>query len=140
MEDQLKLAYLAGLFDGEGTVTLTRTHSCDPYKSPILSMSSTSLNLLELCKTTFGGHISVQKTYKEHHKQAWSWKISYNAAISAASRLFPYLQEPEKKRRIMLLLSTYKDCTPRNGKYTEAQKMLKLQFENEFFHPSNSIA
>lgn len=139
MEDQLKYAYLAGLFDGEGTVTLSRENS-GIYKSPVLSMSSTSFNLLEMCKTTFGGHISKQKVYKDHHKQSWSWKVRNNPAITAAELLLPFIQEPEKKRRITLLLTKYKDVTPRNGKYDETKRIAKLSFETEFFHPSNSLA
>lgn len=140
MDDQLKLAYLAGLFDGEGTVTLTRNKLNSQFRFPVLSMSSTSLNLLEICKTTFGGHISTHKVYKEHHKQSWTWKVTSNAAIEAASKLVPYIQEPSKKQRLTLILTEYKECTIRNGKYSEAQKLLKLQFESNFFHPSETIA
>lgn len=135
----LKLAYLAGLFDGEGTITLSleKTRS---FRYPVISMSSTSRNLLELCKETFGGHISTHKTYQAHHKQSWSWKVSHDSAIDTASQLLSYLHEPEKRRRITLLLSTYKSVTKRNGKYDANSKAAKLAFEHEFFHPSNSIA
>lgn len=136
---ELKLAYIAGLFDGEGTVTLC-PEKPGGFRFPVLSMSSTSKNLLEICKDTFGGHISIHKIYHLHHKQSWSWKISHDSALHTASQLIPYIQEPEKRRRILLLLSTYKLVTKRNGKYTADSKIIKLTFENEFFHPSNSIA
>lgn len=140
MEENLRYAYLAGLFDGEGTITLTRINSSDKFRAPILSMSSTSLNLLELCKSTFGGHISKQKVYKDHYKQAWSWKIAHNAALEAATKLLPFIQEPEKKRRLQLLITRYKLVTNRGGHYSEELLSLKLNFEEEFFHPSNSVA
>jgi hypothetical protein len=59
--------------------------------------------------------------------------------IVVAEALLPFVQEPEKKRRLQLLLSKYKEVTPRNGKYSEALIALKLDFEDQFFHPSNSI-
>lgn len=140
MEENLRFAYLAGLFDGEGTVTLTRINSSDKFRAPVLSMSSTTLNLLEICKATFGGSISKQKVYKSHHKQSWSWKVRNNAAITAAEKLLPFIQEPEKKTRLQLITTQYKLVTNRGGKYSEELLSLKLRFEEEFFHPSDSIA
>jgi hypothetical protein len=139
MEDQYKYAYLAGLFDGEGTVTLSKNNSSDRFRIPVISISSTTLNLLELCKSTFGGFISTQKVYKEHYKQSWSWKVNYDAAINAAILLIPYIQEPQKKRRLQLIIDHYKEVTPRNGKYTEEMLLIKSSFETEFFHPSNTV-
>ena len=136
---EITYAYLAGLFDGEGTVTLMRKNSSDKFKAPTLSMTSTTLCLLELCKSIFGGNIYNQKTYKEHHKQAWVWSVRYNAAISAAEKLIPYILEPSKRYRLNLLLTHYKQVTVRNGQYTHEQLQKKLAFEHEFFHPSNSI-
>lgn len=139
MEDQVLYAYLAGLFDGEGTITLSKINSGE-FRSPTLSMSSTSLNLLEICKSTFGGSISKQKVYKDHHRQSWSWKVSYKSALIAIGKLYPFIQEPEKKRRMSLVLSKFQKVTPRNGKYSNDLRAKKLDFEAEFFHPSNSIA
>lgn len=140
MEGSILHAYLAGLFDGEGTVTLTKDSTYDRFRIPVLSMSSTSLNLLELCKQTFGGSISKQKTYKDHHKQSWSWKVSNRRAIVAAEQLIPYIQEPAKKRRLQLIISTYLSVTQRNGRYNEEMLKAKLAFEHQFFHPSDSVA
>ena len=89
MEETTK-AYLAGLFDGEGTITLSRKTANSQFRYPVLSISSTTLFLLELCKDTFGGHVSAQKVYKSHYKQSWSWKISFNSAINAIEALLPY--------------------------------------------------
>jgi len=139
MEEQLRLAYLAGLFDGEGTVTMCTRANNLMFRYPVLSMSSTSLNLLELYVTTFGGHISTHKVYKAHHKQSYSWKIANDKALTAISKLLPYIQEPEKKRRMLLLTERYKGLTVRNGKYSEAQTKAKHAFEIDFFHPSDVV-
>jgi len=139
MEETTK-AYLAGLFDGEGTITLSRKTANSQFRYPVLSISSTTLFLLELCKDTFGGHVSAQKVYKSHYKQSWSWKISFNSAINAIEALLPYCREPDKCRRMKLILDRYKQVTPRSGRYTPDMIQEKLAFEEEFFHPSNSIA
>lgn len=138
MKDNEQIAYLAGLFDGEGSVLLTRLHS-NTYRAPVLSMSSTTLCLLEKCKETFGGHISTHKIYKSHHKQSWSWTVKSAKALAAMEKLLPYIMEPDKHRRMKLLLDKYNSTTVMNGKYTKEQIQAKIQFTNEFFHPSSAV-
>lgn len=133
---QADLAYAAGLIDGEGTITLGRKHSSCRFRSPIISMSSTTVELVNFMKSTFGGCISNHKTYQSHHKSSYSWRLSYDKAIEIMSLLIPFLREPEKRRRVLLILSTYKSVTKRNGKYPLELEVLKFQFEQEFFHPS----
>jgi hypothetical protein len=126
-------AYSAGLIDGEGTITLSKEFKHSRFRYPCVSISSTTYELLEYMKTTFGGSISNQKKYKDHYKNSWSWKLDYDRALVFLEKIFPYMKEPEKIRRANLLLKEYKSLTPRNGKYTELQTTNKLRFEAEFF-------
>ena len=43
------------------------------------------------------------------------------------------MREPEKIRRAKLLVNLYLKATPRNGKYTAAQKAAKADLEQQFF-------
>jgi hypothetical protein len=45
----------------------------------------------------------------------------------------PYVKEPEKRRRILLILNDYKKVTSRNGKYNTKMLQNKLTFEEDFF-------
>jgi len=135
---EISIQYLAGLFDGEGTITLTH-NSRGSYRTPVLSLTSTTFRLVEICKENFGGSISTQKVYQQHFKPSWCWKITNDRALEACRLLQPHIQEPEKLRRINLILRDYKRVTIRNGKYNEQQRVTKLAFEHEFFHPSNTI-
>ena len=128
------LAYIAGLFDGEGTVTLSRLHKNDRFRAPVVSVSSTSLSLLEYLKKHYGGYISTHKTYQSHHKPSFSWKLQRNSALAFLTSIKPYVQEEEKQRRIDLILEKYKKCTPRNGYYTDDLLRAKQEFEAAFFH------
>lgn len=139
MEQNLTLAYLAGLFDGEGTVTLSKRKSSDQYRTPTLSLTSTTRVLVDLCGDQFGGWIVTKKTYRDHHKEAWSWYISGDKALEAIASFIHFIHEPEKRYRMQLLLDQYKLVTPRNGKYNEFRHQQKAQFEVDFFHPSNTI-
>lgn len=124
--------YVAGLFDGEGTVTLVRKNK-GKFKAPICSMTSTTKSLLQLLKSSYGGYIRKQKKYKEHHKDAWIWSVVYDPTLDLLSRIYQFIREPEKRRRAYLLLSQYKSITPRNGRYTDEMLDKKNAFELEFF-------
>ena len=138
MKNEIKFAYIAGLFDGEGTVTLSRNNSRDKYRAATVSMTSTSLEILEFLVKEFGGSICKQKVYKDIHKQSWSWRLTRRNAVCFLKSILPYMLEKEKIRRANLICNEYISVTPRNGKYSEKLKTAKLEFEKNFFHPSTS--
>ena len=127
------ITYIAGIMDGEGTITLTRIHKTDQYRTPVVSVSSTSYEILDFIHKHYGGIIINHKTYQKHHKQSWIWKVTYDKAIRLVSDVYPYLLDNTKRYRAYLLISRYKHVTLRNGRYSESQKQAKLQFEHEFF-------
>jgi hypothetical protein len=123
-------AYAAGLIDGEGTVTLMKQARAQ-RRSPVISVSSTTKELVDFMKSNFGGHIVTLKPTQ--FKQAYHWQCSHNTALACLEQVAPFLREPEKKRRAELLLSRYKSVTPRNGKYSDELETEKQAFELEFF-------
>jgi len=133
---EITLAYAAGLIDGEGTITLSRRRKGYRFRSPVISMSSTTIELVEFMKSTFGGSISSHKTYQLHHKKSYSWKIVDNTAVKLSELLLPFLREPEKRRRAELIAHDYKLATTKNGKYNPDKLAAKVFFEQTFFHPS----
>lgn len=127
------IAYTAGLVDGEGTVTLSRMKS-NERRCPVVSVSSTTYELMLFMKEHFGGAIStLSRAADQGHKQAWHWQTSRNNAIMLLSLIEPYMVEPAKKRRAQLVINRYKAVTPRNGKYTTEMIELRDAFEQEFF-------
>lgn len=129
--------YVAGLFDGEGTVTMSHV-SNKKHRSPVVSVTSTTKSLLDFLKENFGGTISRQKVYKSHHKQSWMWKLSHQKAIDFLIAIRPWIKEEEKARRADLIINEYKLYAPRNGKYTNTMLEDKRLFEKRFFSESNS--
>lgn len=134
-----ELYYLAGLIDGEGTITLTRHNKHRKYRSPTISCSSTTYQIVEYLKQNYGGYICKHKTYKAHHKQSWSWRTDYNSAIELCTKIKDLLREPIKAYRAKMISEIYPLVTRRNGKYKESQIPAKLQFEQDFFHPSTPL-
>lgn len=132
MNDNIKY-YIAGIIDGEGTITLSSENpKTKKMRIPVVSVSSTTLPLLDFLKLHYGGSISKHKVYQSHHKQSWSWKVRYNGAIKLCSDVVDILIEPEKRRRADLLINVYPKVTKRNGKYTEEELISKKEFEEIF--------
>ena len=121
---EIEKAYLAGIVDGEGTVTLTRRQK-NQTPAPNVSVSNSSLPMLKWIKKRFGGHISTKKTYKSHHRQTYVWAVSYDNAIRLLGQIEEYLII--KKPQAKLIISKYKKSTIRTGKYTKA--LLKKKME-----------
>lgn len=123
--------YLAGIIDGEGTITLTKDKE---FRYPTISVASCTVGILETIKEICdGGVITPKRTYKSNHSPSWSWKIERQRAIAVLEEVAPHLKEPKKKARAELILENYTRLTPRNGKYTEEMRAEKHQFEEKFF-------
>lgn len=127
-----ELIYTAGLFDGEGSVTLTRGHKNDMFRIPVAEISSTTKELMEYLKNTYGGVVCNHFSSNKRWNNAYSWRVSYNKALSFLKDIRPYIKVPEKAKRIDLLLSTYKKVTKRNGQYTQEEILIKQEFEKNF--------
>lgn len=126
------LTYMAGIVDGEGTITLTPTSS-SKFRTPCLSVSNSELALLEPF-LVFGGRIMRKKKNCGHPnwKVIYEYRIRGDKALEAVGHLYPYLRHPEKIRRASMLLTTYKNTTKRNGKYNHIEYENKKNFEREF--------
>jgi hypothetical protein len=118
--------------DGEGTITLTRTHR-DERRRPIVSISSTELSLLQYIRAVIGaGRITGKVTARKHHSPSFAYVISSRQALALLAQISAYLRT-YKLLRCRLLLDQYLAVTPRNGRYTPAQRAAKELFEARFF-------
>lgn len=80
----LNPAYAAGLFDGEGCVSLTYTVRRRRARSkvPILGFKfvvlicNTHLATLEHFQRTYGGYIHRNTKRKRHRKLVWTWRLT----------------------------------------------------------------
>lgn len=125
--------YAAGLLDGEGTVTLTRHDSSSKWRAPVVSITSTTPEFLIAMQDTYGGHIVHHTTKQANWQQAYSWKVTNNAALALLAEVEPFMLEPKKRARAKHIRVWYKNLTPRNGKYTPHMLKLKQEFEDAFF-------
>ena len=122
-------AYIAGIIDGEGTITLARKHRSENRQLAI-SISNTERYLLDYILLVVGaGKITTKRTYKSHHKSSFTYAIYNRQALCLLAQVHLYLRT-YKARRSELILENYIELTPRNGKYTDEQRMARKNFEN----------
>ena len=123
-------AYLAGLIDGEGTVTLTRMHPRENRRL-VVSISNNDIALLLFVKTTIGaGKITTKRTYSERHAPSFTYQTSSRQALDLLRQVAPFLKT-YKAKRARLALADYLRLTPRNGRYTPVLAASRRAFEHQ---------
>ncbi len=130
--------YIAGLIDGEGTVTLSRTHRSE-YRQLSISISNTDINILNWVLKMVGlGKIVPHKVYSENHRQGFTYRIVAREAMMLLKQISPYLLTYKKERAKMVIKSLEK-LTLRNGKYPPEMLEKKRKFVEKFMslNPTN---
>ncbi len=103
-----EIAYLAGLFDGEGCLLIARTSPGKPWSSRQFRFQSrVSLNIRErhICeafKKAFGG--SVRKNSRNNEKWAttYNWQGNSKTVIAMSEALLPFLRLKNRQAKLLL--------------------------------------
>ena len=132
-------AYLAGLIDGEGTVTLTR-RNLNKQRELVVSISNTEMPILTYVQTVSGvGKITKKRTTSSLHTPSFTFQVTNRQALSLLKQIVRYMKS-HKATRAKLVLKDYIRLTPRNGRYTTQQLQEREKFIEKFFSiQSNSL-
>jgi hypothetical protein len=127
-------SYIAGIIDGEGSITLTRMHKKE-HRRPTITIASTDRELLLYVQSLIGGVINNKKNYRpEKHKSSYTLSIKNKLEVlSTLQQIYPFLRIDRKRLRALCILKHYESVTPRNGKYKPEMLKAKIEFENFFF-------
>jgi hypothetical protein len=124
-------AYIAGLVDGEGTITLSALHRGERRRL-VVSISNTDRSLLECVRAVIGaGQITGKRTYSERHTPSFAYRITNRQALDLLSQIASHLKTYRAKRAEMAI-QRYLALTPRNGKYLPEVLLRRNEFEREF--------
>ena len=125
-------AYIAGVIDGEGTISLSRRHRNDD-RQLVISIANTERELLEYIQQSVGaGRITRKRVVSAKHTPSVTYVIGNRQALSLLKQVAPYLRT-YKAKRAELVLRDYLCLTPRNGKYSPAQQRNRETFIDKFF-------
>lgn len=127
-------AYIAGIIDGEGSITLTRMHKRE-NRRPCISISSNDKEMLLYLQTIAGGEIYSKKNYNPGKHQD-SYTLYFKKKIEVfyiLEKTVDFLRVDKKRNRAKWILEKYNAVTPRNGKYSKKLLEKKMDFEEKFF-------
>jgi hypothetical protein len=92
-------AYVAGLFDGEGSVYIKRMDQMKHKRpgKPVhkvwvirMEMAMTDKDTIQWCHELFGcGHFGERKV-KKGYKRQWRWRVAHRDALYVAKILWPH--------------------------------------------------
>ncbi|MBM7600615.1 hypothetical protein JOC34_003026 [Virgibacillus halotolerans] len=135
MVKKWEAAYIAGIIDGEGTITLTRFHQ-NEHRRPCITISSNDKELLIYIQLLVGGSIYSKKNYNPtKHRNSFTLYIKKKHEVFfTLNTVYLFLRIGQKRKRAEWILKHYNDVTARNGKYTEVMFKKKLLFEENFFN------
>jgi hypothetical protein len=132
-------AYIAGLLDGEGTVTLSRRHA-NENRQLVVTIANTEVELLEFVRQATGaGKITHKRAVSERHTPSYCYSVANRQALHLLHQVVPYLTS-YKKARADAALQWYVALTPRNGRYTAELRQQRWDFEQAFLSIKSSTA
>lgn len=90
---ELLYAYVAGVIDGEGNISIFRvTSSRDrPRYALRVVVGITEPWLPQFLKLHFGGNVCLRKSKTKAHKDVWIWTVAAKKAKPFLERVLPYL-------------------------------------------------
>ena len=125
-------AYLAGLFDGEGSVYFKKTRQKKQQRpgKPIhnvmvirMEISMTDKSVLEWVWETTGVGAFGPKKVKEGYKPQWRWRAAHRDALKVCKELWPFAQT--KLHKIEQIIDYY------DPEYSDANVVSLEDYRNE---------
>lgn len=99
-------AYLAGFFDGEGSISMGRRGQ---NRSMFLRVSNTNINSLHRLQRAFGGKIYPEnKGDMSRRRPIWKWYCASDAAVIALQAMLPFLGIKKEKALLALAFQEMK--------------------------------
>lgn len=100
--------YIAGLIDGDGTISLFRIRNARYPNSyhlrPHVQVANTKKDIVLWLKETTGvGCVSYHRAKKEHYRDYWSWDVYTLVDVkSLLEAILPYLKVRKKQAKLLI--------------------------------------
>ena len=108
LDPEMHLAYMGGLVDGEGYISLVPVRNKtqekkDFYLVPTVKVASTYLDVLDYIKEEHGGHISKLRVINKRCKPARSWELRNRKLVyKFLHSIYPHLRIKKEQAKIVL--------------------------------------
>lgn len=128
------LAYIAGFFDGEGSVTIHDNYAKSPRgKSPNhtlqVSIGNTDPRILIWLHQEYGGSLCYRKEKRKNHRKVLQWTLRTRGALVFLEAIRPFLRMKCDQIDIAIAYQktkkmTRKQLTPETIAWREAQRII----------------
>lgn len=122
MIEATKLAWAAGIVDGEGCIRLVRRSRYGKSNTYSLNVAvvNTDLRMLTALHLMFGGTVK-DYTYGRNKRQTWVWQVSTKVAAAALRQILPYMVSKRDQAELALLSREFL----RHSRHDDASKLAK---------------
>lgn len=106
--NELEIAYLAGIVDGEGCISLGyRRKKGKPYITPTLQITNTNFRLLDILKPLGGSWYKVVDK-RTTRKDTFLWRMAGKEAKELVALIRPFLKLKTEQADIVINLPRHK--------------------------------
>lgn len=127
-----RIAYLAGLFDGEGCVFISRKKSTgvNPSYGVSVSISNCHRGILELLRRAYGGYVKHYNETRPNQRDWFTWQLSGGKmAASFLTAIRPY--SIIKAEEIDLALEFALRVTPKTSRLTDQEVSVREGYKTQ---------
>lgn len=108
MADPTTLAYLAGMIDGDGYITITRSvRAGKEYFGAQVGIAGTRPEPHQLAASIWGGVVSRYEPANPNHRAQYQWQRMGASAVVAIQAIYPYLLIKKEHAELALELHDY---------------------------------
>jgi hypothetical protein len=89
----MELPYIAGLFDGEGSVSITKPSERSDRYRVIVQIAMTHKPTVDAVQAEFGGRVQTvkQSVYNSNARDRYDWRLQDSAAVEFLRSIRPWL-------------------------------------------------
>jgi len=121
------VAYIAGLFDGEGCVRIKHANQGGNSYYVIAHITNTNKKMLDKVEGLFGGNTRIQE--KGRNKKVYNWYITSSEASDFLKVLSPFLIEKEEQAKLAIYFHEHKEGISAVMKEKYYKTMMKMKKE-----------
>ena len=90
MEDLAWIGWSAGIIDGEGSISISRTAAGKSFRIRV-RVNNTDINLVNKMQELYGGSIYLKVKGSNNRAPQWAWDVNSKTAYDALKKMCPYL-------------------------------------------------
>lgn len=98
---EVELAYTAGLFDGEGSLSIFKCSRGNSYGLSI-AIQITDKEVLDYISSLFGGKVTSIKRRENNKRDTWTWSLHSLKAKSFLVKIYPFLRLKKESAAICI--------------------------------------